>query len=127
MQHEKHFTLEEARQELRHIRRQVEQIPKLKRQLDRLSYDPYTKRYTLANLDSLKPYPQAMEELAQIVTELQHKGIVVKGLDEGLIDFPHKRANGDEVYLCWKAGEDDLQFWHMLQGGFMGRKPMSEL
>jgi hypothetical protein len=68
-----------------------------------------------------------MEELAALVTKLHNLGIIVKGLDEGLIDFPHRRANGDEVYLCWKVGEDALAFWHTVQDGFAGRRPLKEL
>jgi hypothetical protein len=127
MQHQKHFTLDEASQALARIKAQVEQIPKLKRQLDRLGYDPYKKCYTLGSLDSLKPFPPPMEELAALVTKLHNLGIIVKGLDEGLIDFPHRRANGDEVYLCWKVGEDALAFWHTVQDGFAGRRPLKEL
>lgn len=127
MQYKKHFTIEEAQQILAQIRPQVETILRLKRQLDRLSYDPYQKRYTIAHLDSIKPYPRAMEELVHIVTELHDRGIIVKGLDEGLIDFPHVRSGGEEVYLCWKAGESALKFWHKLQDGFAGRKPLNEI
>ncbi len=127
MQHKKLFSLEEARQALQQVRGQVGRIPQLKRQLDWLGYDPHKKQYTLANPESVKPYPPSMGELARIVTDLQQQGIVVKDLDQGLIDFPHRRANGDEVYLCWKAGEGELQFWHTMQGGFAGRKPVSEL
>jgi hypothetical protein len=127
MQHQRHFTLDEASQALERIRAQVEDIPKLKRQLDRLGYDPYKKRYTLGHPDSVKPYPSAMEELVKIVDRLRQQGVVVKGLNEGLIDFPHLRANGEEVYLCWKVGETELAFWHRLSDGFAGRKPLSEI
>ena len=127
MQYQKHFTVEEAQQILEKIRPQVEKIPLLKRQLDRLSYDPYHKRYTIAHPDSFKPYPREMEELVHIITELHDHGVIVKGLDEGLIDFPHLRANGEEVHLCWKTGEPALKFWHTLKDGFAGRKPLSEI
>ena len=127
MQYQKHFTVEEAQQILEKIRPQVEKIPLLKSELDRLSYDPYQKRYTLATPDGIKPYPRAMEELAQIVIGLHDRGIIIKGLDEGLIDFPHFRTNGEEVFLCWKSGEPALKFWHTLKDGFAGRKPLSEI
>jgi hypothetical protein len=68
-----------------------------------------------------------METLVEIVKGLDERGIVVKGLDEGLIDFPHIRTNGEEVYLCWKLGEDDILFWHTIPDGYAGRKGIEQL
>jgi hypothetical protein len=48
---------------------------------------------------------------------------MIKSVDEGLLDFPSKRFD-EEVWLCWKAGEDEIKFWHGKDEGFMGRKPL---
>jgi hypothetical protein len=48
---------------------------------------------------------------------------VVKDLNVGLLDFP-ARIDGDEVYLCWKLGEDRIRFYHRQDEGFAGRKPI---
>ena len=50
-------------------------------------------------------------------------GCVIKDLDVGLLDFP-ARIDGDEVYLCWKLGEDRIRFYHRQDEGFAGRKPI---
>lgn len=50
-------------------------------------------------------------------------GCVVKDLDIGLLDFP-ARINNEEVYLCWKLGEDRIRFYHRQDEGFAGRKPL---
>jgi hypothetical protein len=50
-------------------------------------------------------------------------GIKVKDLQVGLVDFPAWRDD-HEVYLCWKYGEDDIQFWHEIEAGFAGRQPI---
>jgi len=50
-------------------------------------------------------------------------GCVVKDLDVGLLDFP-SRLNNEEVYLCWKLGEDRIRFYHRQDEGFAGRKPI---
>ena len=52
-------------------------------------------------------------------------GCLVKDLDNGLIDFP-TLLNGQEVYLCWKLGENGIQFWHGVQEGFRGRKAIDQ-
>lgn len=50
-------------------------------------------------------------------------GCLVKDLDIGLVDFP-TTFNGVEVYLCWKLGEPRIEFWHGVEEGFRGRKPI---
>ena len=57
-----------------------------------------------------------MDELAQI-------GCVFKGFEQGLVDFHSKRDNRD-VLLCWKHGEQAVEHWHELEGGFDGRQPV---
>jgi hypothetical protein len=50
-------------------------------------------------------------------------GILIKDVDTGLIDFLGQR-NGRDVYLCWKYGEDDIDYWHDVEAGFAGRRPI---
>ena len=59
----------------------------------------------------------------QAVEKVQEFGCLVKDLDIGLIDFP-TLLKGEEVYLCWKLGEAGIRFWHGVQEGFRGRKPI---
>ena len=63
------------------------------------------------------------EEVVRRVEELQELGVLVKDLDEGLVDFPALRGD-EEVLLCWRLGEDEVAFWHSLEGGFAGRRPL---
>jgi hypothetical protein len=58
------------------------------------------------------------------VEELENSGVILKSLEEGLLDFPSKRFDED-VWLCWKEGETEIKFWHEKDVGFMGRKPLS--
>jgi hypothetical protein len=67
---------------------------------------------------------RAIAKLYKDIEELEGVGILIKSFDEGLLDFPSKRFN-DEVWLCWKIGEDKIKFWHGKNEGFMGRKPLS--
>jgi len=63
------------------------------------------------------------EQAAAAVRELDALGVVVKDLDLGLLDFPGLR-DGEEVELCWQVGEDDVAYWHPLEAGYRGRKPI---
>lgn len=64
-------------------------------------------------------------ELHEGVREIESRGGVVKDLDQGLVDFPARRG-GEQVYLCWRLGEQEIRYWHGLQEGFAGRKPLKE-
>lgn len=61
--------------------------------------------------------------VASCVNEIHGLGAQVKDADEGLVDFPALRGE-EEVLLCWKVGEEAVEFWHGLEEGFAGRRPL---
>ena len=61
--------------------------------------------------------------IARCVARIHEAGGLVKDLDAGLVDFPARRQ-GVEVLLCWRLGEDEVGYWHGLEEGFSGRKPL---
>ncbi|HKV47893.1 MAG TPA: DUF2203 domain-containing protein [Candidatus Acidoferrales bacterium] len=63
------------------------------------------------------------ETVEGALERIQATGCVVKDLDIGLLDFP-ARIDNQEVYLCWKLGEDRIRFYHRQDEGFAGRKPL---
>lgn len=65
----------------------------------------------------------AISNLYKAIEDLESMGIMIKSVDEGLLDFPSMRFN-EEVWLCWKAGEEEVKFWHGKDEGFRGRKPL---
>ncbi len=68
---------------------------------------------------------KAMQEIKDALAEVHAIGVQVKDLDIGLLDFPC--AVEDEiVLLCWKLGEEKIEYWHGLEEGFKGRKPIDE-
>ena len=85
----------------------------------------------LTSKTSMKDYIILKQKLNTKVTEfyksiedLESIGVVLKGLEQGLLDFPAKRFD-EEIWLCWKEGETEIKFWHEKDSGFMGRKPIS--
>jgi hypothetical protein len=65
-----------------------------------------------------------LAEAVQAAVERIHStGCIVKDLEVGLLDFP-SRIHDEEVYLCWRLGEDRIRFYHRLDEGFAGRKPI---
>jgi hypothetical protein len=68
---------------------------------------------------------EAANDIAGLVSELEDAGVQVKDLDQGLIDFPAVHPErGETVLLCWHLGEDAVAYWHGVEEGFAGRKPL---
>ncbi len=68
---------------------------------------------------------QTNEKIREVINRIQETGCVLKDLDEGLVDFP-AMLGGREVYLCWKLGEERIGYWHGMDEGFAGRKPLDD-
>ncbi len=66
---------------------------------------------------------EAFVELQNGIAAFDHRGIVLRDLDSGLIDFPSIRDD-EEIYLCWIDGETEINFWHELDAGYAGRQPL---
>jgi hypothetical protein len=130
------FTLEQARELLPRAKALIERAVESKSQyfIAEGWTEDFVRRVMLLGgvLVDREPYERnrnaqvkAGERLKSAVEEIQSYGIVVKDLDVGLIDFP-TLFRGNEVYLCWRIGEDDLSFWHGVNEGFDGRKSIDK-
>jgi hypothetical protein len=85
---------------------------------------------SLSTVNSFEEYVTLKQKLNSRITKfyeaveiLENTGVVVKSIEQGLLDFPSKRFN-EEVWLCWKYGETEIKFWHEKDSGFMSRKPI---
>jgi hypothetical protein len=123
--HDRHFTVEQANDALDTVR------PLLQRLRD--ARDLLTDEEAHAALTDAAPtngggesgtqVGEAFLEVRRLLLALQEAGLVVRDIERGLIDFP-AILEGREVYLCWELGEDEVAFWHELEGGFGGREPL---
>jgi hypothetical protein len=85
---------------------------------------------SISTTNSFESYVNLKQKLNSAITKfyesvevLENTGVVVKSIEQGLLDFPSKRFD-EEVWLCWKYGETEIKFWHEKDSGFMGRKPI---
>lgn len=62
-----------------------------------------------------------------IISRINGLGADVKDPILGLVDFYAKREDGEVVLLCYRDDEDDLLYWHPIESGFAGRRPLEEL
>jgi hypothetical protein len=79
-----------------------------------------------ARVGQLRQEREASAQRLQSALDSIHEyGCLVKDLDIGLLDFP-TLYRGREVYLCWRLGEEKIEFWHDVEEGFRGRKPIDD-
>jgi len=69
---------------------------------------------------------EIVERMESAVRQIDAWGITLRDIGSGLVDVP-ALANGRPIWLCWKLGEDDIAWWHELDAGIAGRKPLIEL
>ena len=67
-----------------------------------------------------------IDQMAAGVARIDGLGLTLRDIEHGLVDFPALVA-GRQVWLCWQRGESSIGFWHDLETGFSGRRPLAEL
>jgi hypothetical protein len=133
---DRHFNRREAEELLPMIEKCLEQARACKQKVEACDLDISRAAARIMVLGgSIPPFSSLAEMRAQRersvtrlqeeVNRIQQTGCVVKDLDEGLVDFP-SLMKGEEVFLCWKLGEERILFWHGLEEGFAGRKPLDD-
>ncbi|HLX19640.1 MAG TPA: DUF2203 domain-containing protein [Gaiellaceae bacterium] len=132
----RHFSPDEANAELEQVRPLVERMVEHRRaHVEALAQQEVLEGRIRGNGGGIPPAVLAdaaaaveREErsIARAVDAIAEHGAEVKDVDEGLIDFPALHQ-GETVLLCWKLGEDDIQWWHRVEDGFAGRRPVEEL
>jgi hypothetical protein len=129
---EKYFTLHEAQELLLFIAPHLEQARDRKRQMDKLDEELSRASAEIMILGgSIPPRKQLAQtrlerdrlatELKESVSRVAETGCLIKDLEVGLVDFP-ALLKGEEVYLCWKLGEERIEYWHRVHEGFAGRR-----
>lgn len=132
----RHFSPEEANAELEHVRPLVEQMVEHRRaHVEALEQQEALEARIKGNGGGIPPAVLAdataavereARSLARTVDAIVEHGAEVKDIDEGLIDFPALHR-GETVLLCWRLGEDEIRYWHRVEDGFAGRRPVEEL
>ncbi len=125
----KYFTLDEANRTLPFVKRIVADIVEEYRR-----WKDHVFHYELIAAGSQADKGETEEQIALRVKvdesarkingymeELSRVGCVFKGFEEGLVDF-HARMHGREVFLCWRLGEESIEYWHEMDAGFGGRQ-----
>ena len=67
-----------------------------------------------------------IDQMQAGVARIDELGVTLREIETGLVDFP-ALVSGRQVWLCWRLGEGDVEWWHELSDGFGGRRPLIEL
>jgi hypothetical protein len=130
------FTVEEANKVAAEIRPRLERLVMKKREFDRIEQRMSillvaTSGAAADNPDTLElrsteeKRRRLGESIGKGVQELHAKGVLVKDVDRGLVDF--YTLMGDRlVFLCWQVNEPEVSHWHTLEDGFAGRQQIKE-
>ena len=121
----RYFTIKSANEALPDI---IEKFNNLKKQKNEIIKVEQELQSSVSNFEEYMIKKQklnsVMTKFYQLIEDLEETGVSLKGLDQGLLDFPSKRFDED-VWLCWKEGETEIKFWHDMNSGFNGRKPIT--
>jgi hypothetical protein len=130
---ERHFSIGKANEALEEVRPLTEELVGHRRSLVKLQERQAAITTRIAgNGGNVEPHEledvqERLDEevagIARCVARIHEVGALVKDLDVGLVDFPAMR-DGEEILLCWRLGEAEVGFWHGLDEGFSGRKPL---
>lgn len=129
----KYYSVSEANRLLPLVRVIVRDIVELARDLrerhERLTKHGPSERTSLGpayqeELQQMQEeFEREQERMREYEEELKNLSIELKDYNIGLIDFPCWKDD-HEVYLCWKHGEAEVQFWHEIDAGFSGRQKL---
>jgi len=122
-----YFTIASANKVLPTVIEKYKAALKFKNEIIRIEQELNS---ALTPTSTFEQYVTIKQKLNSLVTKFYHAiedlektGVVIKGIEEGLLDFPSKRYDED-IWLCWKDGEKEIKFWHEKNSGFNGRKPI---
>ncbi len=123
-----YFTISSANEKLPIVIEKFKNVTRLKNEIMKIEQQLSSSLSPTSNFEQYVTIKQNLNSILskfyQAIEDLENTGVVIKGIDEGLLDFPSKRFD-DEIWLCWKQGETEIKFWHEKDIGFSGRKPIS--
>jgi hypothetical protein len=124
-QHARHYTVDQANAALEWVAERLERLRAARLQLSDEEARTALGEAAPSNGGGApgRVVSEAFLQLQRTLGELQAMEVVLRDLERGLIDFPAMR-DGREVYLCWEAGENEIEFWHDIDAGYGGRKPL---
>jgi hypothetical protein len=123
--HGRHFTQEEANELLPQLAPLLTRLREAKDELtDTEAHEALSEAApTNGGGEQGRQVGVAFLEVRRLLETIERSGILLRDIDRGLVDFP-ALSEDREIYLCWELGEDEVAYWHELEGGYGGREPL---
>jgi hypothetical protein len=136
----RYFTVQQANGQVRTLEERFARIMQIRAQLKPLyarlesqkaapkndDFEPHMKGVSPDVLRDRVTFKGLLEVLKGEVGEIQELGCMIKDIETGLVDWFGKNG-GHDVLLCWRFGEKEVAYFHDLEAGIAGRRPVSEL
>ena len=130
------FTLAEAERVLPEVERLLRRLIQLKQEYEASDAELSRLAQRITLIGGMIPPRERIAELRgrkdacgrdlkSTLESIQEIGCQLKDIDTGLVDFPSLYKD-EEVYLCWKLGESGIGFWHRVEDGYRGRRPIDK-
>jgi hypothetical protein len=128
----KYFTAAEANRWIPYLQADIERLREIKREymkkaliLKKMKESQQTGVAAESQFELEASMEFLQMEAKTVADSIRMKGAELKDVDTGLVDFP-AMINGEEVLLCWRMGETQIEYFHSPQDGFQGRKRLPE-
>ncbi|MDA8206835.1 MAG: DUF2203 domain-containing protein [Thermaerobacter sp.] len=130
------FSIEEANQLLSELRAELDQLKKMQQQarekyeemrdIREVGYRPDGNLIMLSDYQGTKQeFDRIVAEANRVLSAINQRGCRVTDVETGLVDFP-AQIDGLPIYLCWQKGEPEVGYYHGLDEGFAGRRPLPQ-
>jgi len=125
------FTIEEAETALPMVEKLLKKAQRLRDKIAWLletnevvlevSSDEGFHYFVTEQVKANKQFHRLYYQFYKVIERLNELGVIVKDIDDGLVDFPF-RVNGNDAFLCWQLGEEKIRFWHDPEAGYENRQ-----
>ena len=129
----RYFGLDEANERISEVRPLLERLRDDRERVADAQATLLRERENNGSAEHAEQLAEREQEIRDVVRRMQESviqlddwGITLRDIPRGLIDFP-ALANGRPIWLCWRLGEGDIEWWHESNVGFDGRQPLAEL
>lgn len=121
---EKIFTLEEASALLPDLRQRISEIQRLRESMQNPDFKVlFQNAWSNGGGKIGIAFFQLLHHLLEQIVAIQQKGVILRDIKTGLVDFPARLGNR-KIFYCWKIDEDEIRYWHDEESGFAGRQSL---
>ena len=118
--------VEEVRPVLESLRADRDEIAEAQRDLVRFRESNGSSDHAAELARKEQHVKEIVRRMELAVAQIEAWSVTLRDIGTGLIDFP-ALVSGRPIWLCWRLGEGNIDWWHEFDSGFSSRRPIAEL